>query len=85
MFNKVLFAKGFLKSVLYLAVAFILIYNLVDVIIKFDFDFSLYLKGRLAKDNLLRFFVANIGSGFIYGFIVSYFKFKSKLSKQDNE
>lgn len=85
MLNKILFAKGFFKSVLYLAIAFIIIYNLVDVIIKFDFDFSLYLKERFAKDNLLRFFAANIGSGFVYGFIVSFFKFRSKLLKEEKE
>lgn len=85
MFSKILHTKGFFKSVLYLSLAFIVIYNLADIFIKFDFDFSLYLKERFAKDNLLRFFVANIGSGFVYGFIVSFFKFRDKVQKQEKE
>lgn len=85
MFSKILHTKGFFKSVLYLSLAFIVIYNLADIFLKFDFDFSLYLQERFAKDNLLRFFVANIGSGFVYGFIVSFFKFREKVQKQEKE
>jgi hypothetical protein len=29
--------------------------------------------------------VANIGSGFVYGFIVSFFKFREKVQKQEKE
>ncbi|GGE17274.1 hypothetical protein [Psychroflexus salis] len=83
MFSKILHSKGFLKSVLYLSIAFIVVYNLVDIGIKFNFDISLYIEQRFAKDNLLRFFVANIGSGFVYGFIVSFFKFKGKLKNTE--
>lgn len=85
MFTKILYAKGFIKSVSYLAIAFILIYNIVDIIVKFEFDFLLYVNQRFAKDNLIRFFLANVGSGFVYGFIVSYFKFKKKLKKEEEE
>lgn len=84
MFTKILYAKGFLKSVFYLSIAFIVIYNLVDIGVKFDFDLSLYIQERLAADNLLRFFTANIGSGLVYGFIISYFKFRSKVKKDEN-
>lgn len=84
MLSKILHTKGFLKSVLYLAIAFIAVYNLVDIGIKFNFDVSLYIQERFASDNLLRFFVANIGSGFVYGFIISYFKFRGKVKKDEN-
>ena len=81
MIAKIIHARGFGKSVLYLSLAFIVVYNLVDIGLKFDFDISLYIKDRFASDNLLRFFIANIGSGFVYGFIISYFKFRGKLKK----
>lgn len=83
MFSKVIHSKGFKQSVLYLSIAFIIIYNIADIAIKFDFDVSLYFQERFAKGNLLRFFVANIGSGIAYGLIISYFKFRSKI-KKDN-
>ena len=44
MFSKILHSKGFLKSVLYLSIAFIVVYNLVDIGIKFNFDISLYIE-----------------------------------------
>lgn len=84
MLNTILHTQGFLKSVLYLAIAFIIVYNLVDIGIKFNFDISLYIQERFASDNLLRFFVANIGSGFVYGFIISYFKFRNKVKNDKN-
>lgn len=84
MLNKIVHTQGFLKSVLYLAIAFIIVYNLVDIGFKFNFDVALYIEERFAKDNLLRFFVANIGSGFVYGFIISYFKFRGKVKNNEN-
>lgn len=84
MLNKIIHTQGFLKSVLYLAIAFIIVYNLVDIGFKFNFDVALYIEERFAKDNLLRFFVANIGSGFVYGFIISYFKFRGKVKNNEN-
>jgi hypothetical protein len=82
MFLKVIYTQGFAKSVFYLSIGFIFIYNLVDIGWKFDFDFPLYLQKRFASDNLLRFFVANIGSGLVYGFIITYFKFSAKVKKE---
>ncbi|MCH8534870.1 MAG: hypothetical protein LAT51_07375 [Flavobacteriaceae bacterium] len=81
MFSKVIHTPGFLKSVASLAIAFIVIYNLVDLGIGYKFDLSLFIEKRFASDNLLRFFVANIGSGFVYGFIVTFFKFRSKIKQ----
>lgn len=84
MLRKIIHTKGFGKSVLYLSIAFIVVYNLVDIGIKFNFDISLYFQERFASDNLMRFFVANIGSGFVYGFIISYFKFRGKVKNDEN-
>lgn len=81
MFSKVIHTSGFFKSVASLAIAFIVIYNLVDLGIGYNFDLSLFIEKRFASDNLLRFFVANIGSGFVYGFIVTFFKFRSKIKQ----
>lgn len=85
MFLSVISAKGFWKSVVILAIGFIFIYNVVDVWFGYDFDWSLYLENRFAKDNLLRFFVANILSGFVYGFVVTFLKFRGKIKKDNAE
>ncbi|WP_127844816.1 hypothetical protein [Psychroflexus aestuariivivens] len=81
MFQKVISSNGFWKSVISLAIGFILIYNLVDVWFSFDFEFGLWAEERLAEDYLLRFFVANIMSGFVYGFVVTFLKFRGKIKK----
>ena len=70
MFQRVISAKGFWRSVSTLALGFIIIYNVIDVWFAYDFDWSLYAENRFAEDNLLRFFVANIMSGFAIGAIV---------------
>jgi hypothetical protein len=63
---------------------FMLIYNIADVFMVFGGSFSAYINERFAVENLLQFFSANIASGFVYGFIISFFKFRSKL-KQDQK
>lgn len=85
MFQRVISTKGFWRSVIVLAAGFIFIYNIVDVWFAYDFDWELYVENRLSKDNLLRFFVANIMSGFVYGFVVTFLKFRGKIKKNDAE
>ena len=82
MFSKVISHKGFWRSVTFLSAMFIIIYNFVDLWMVFEFKFQAYTNERFAVDKLLRFAFANILSGFVYGFIVSYFKFKNKIKKQ---
>lgn len=82
MFTKVISHSGFWKSVIFLSVMFIIIYNLADFWMVFDFDAKVYVEERFAADQLLRFAFANIFSGFVYGFIVSFFKFRSRIKQQ---
>ncbi|MGX1024226.1 hypothetical protein [Psychroflexus sp. MBR-150] len=84
MFTKVICHKGFWKSVIFLSIMFILIYNLVDWGMVFNFNLQDFVEERLKSDNLLKFIFANILSGFVYGFIISYFKFRSKLKKSNS-
>lgn len=85
MFQNVITTKGFWQSVVVLAIGFIFIYNMIDVWMGYDFNWSLYAENRFAKDNLLRFFVANIMSGFVYGFVVTFLKFRGRIKKKDTE
>lgn len=85
MFQKVISAIGFWRSVITLAIGFIVIYNLIDIWFGYDFDLSLFVEKRFSKDNLLRFFVANIMSGFVYGFVVTFLKFRGKIKKNESQ
>lgn len=79
MFTKVISHKGFWRSVTFLSAMFIIIYNFADLWMVFEFDTTAYIEERFAVDNILRFSFANIFSGFVYGFIVSFFKFRGKI------
>lgn len=83
MFSKVISYKGFWPSVVFLSVMFIIIYNLADWGMVFEFDFQNYIDERFASENLLRFLFANVLSGLVYGFIISFFKFRTKIKKQN--
>ncbi|NBC58243.1 MAG: hypothetical protein GVY05_08180 [Bacteroidetes bacterium] len=81
MFTKVISHKGFWRSVTFLSVMLIIVYNLVDWGMAFNFDVSDFLNERFKSEKLLQFIFANILSGFVYGFIISFFKFRNKLKK----
>ena len=82
MFTKIISAKGFWVDVVKLAAVFILIYNVVDLWLNYSFDLALYADTKFQTDKLLRFFVANILSGFVYGFVVSFFKFRKRIKNE---
>ncbi len=82
MFTKIISAKGFWVDVVKLAAVFILIYNVVDLWLNYSFDLALYAETKFQTDKLLRFFVANILSGFVYGFVVSFFKFRKRIKNE---
>lgn len=81
MFTKVISHKGFWRSVTFLSVMFIIVYNLVDWGMAFDFNIQAFFEERFNTDKLLQFIFANILSGFVYGFIISFFKFRNRLKK----
>lgn len=83
MFTQVISYKGFWKSVTFLAALFIIIYNIVDIFLVFEGSISSYFSERLSVDNLLKFISANIASGIVYGFIISFFKFRARIKKEN--
>ena len=78
-FKQITTSKAFWKSVLGLALTFIVIYNLIMVI--FDgFTFEPLI--AKAQNTPVRFFIANIVSGFIYGLVVAYLQFNRKFKER---
>lgn len=83
MFQKIVNYQGFWKSVFSLAGMFCVVYIIIDFFFTNDSNLDVYTLDRVAK-----LVLGGVASGCIYGFIVSYFKFKGKikeLERQDND
>ncbi len=77
MFKKVINTKGFWKSVFSLAVIFAVLFGLIKWAIE---GFSL---AYFDERDPLWFIVTLLLAGFVYGFFVTFGKFRAKL-KEDN-
>ncbi|PZW41429.1 MULTISPECIES: hypothetical protein [Mesonia] len=73
----------FWKSVAMLSIMFIIIYNIINLGFSFGFDTSAFAESNLQQPYLFRFLAANLVGGFLYGFIMTYFKFKSRLKEEE--
>lgn len=81
-FKTIVKTKNFWPSVFLLAVAFLVIYHGIDIF-NYDFDFSAYYEAKIANGRILRFIVANLASGFVYGFVVAFLQFRGKLKRAE--
>jgi hypothetical protein len=77
MFKRVLNTKGFWKSVLSLAIAFGVIFTIIKWAIE-GFDLA-YFTDR----NPLLFFLTLFVAAFVYGFLVTFGKFRAKLKEKE--
>ncbi len=77
MFKKVLNTKGFWKSVFSLGLAFAVIFTLIKWAIE-GFETAFF-----QEQNILKFIATLILSGFVYGFLITFGKFRSRLKKDD--
>ena len=79
MFKKVLNHEGFWKSVVSLAIAFALVFTLVKWAIS-SFDIAFFTQG-----DPVRFFAGVLLAGFVYGFFVTFGKFRAKIKNQEHK
>lgn len=85
MFKQVINTKGFWKSVVFLGILFALVYDIIDLWFSFGFDISTYVNVYFSDfSRIIRFLIANIIGGFIYGFIITFFKFRARLKENQN-
>jgi hypothetical protein len=77
MFKKVISHDGFWRSVASLAVAFALVF----VFIKWSL--SGFESAFFSKGDPIRFFAGIVLAGFIYGFFVSFGKFRGKIKHRE--
>lgn len=81
-FKKIVRDNAFWKSVILLGLAFAVIYQFISML--FDYggiDFIAFYNDKLAGDNWIRFTIGLLVSAFIYGFIISYGQFVSKIKR----
>lgn len=84
MFKKIVNTPGFWKSVLFLGVLFALVYDIIILWFDFSFDITKYISVYFADlQSISRFLVANIIGGFIYGFIITFGKFRAKIKEKE--
>jgi cytosine/uracil/thiamine/allantoin permease len=79
MFKKVVSYEGFWRSVVSLAIAFALVFVLVKWAIS-SFDAAFFTQG-----DPLRFFAGVLLAGFVYGFFVTFGKFRAKIKSQERK
>jgi len=81
-FKKITKDKIFWRSVVLLGLAFAFIYQFVSML--FDYgglDFNAFYEDKLAGDSWIRFSIGILVSAFLYGFIISYGQFLSKIKR----
>jgi divalent metal cation (Fe/Co/Zn/Cd) transporter len=77
MFKRVINTKGFWKSVFSLAIAFAILFALIKWAIE-GFELAYF-----TERNPTTFIITLIVAGFIYGFFVTFGKFRSKLKENE--
>lgn len=85
-FKKIIGDRTFWKSVVLLGLAFALIFQFISML--FDYgriDFSAFYEDKLAGDSWIRFTIGMLVAAFIYGFIISYGQFISKIKRDKRE
>jgi hypothetical protein len=77
MFKNVLNHKGFWKSVISLAIVFAIVFTIIKWAID-GFSFSF-----ITENDPIRFILGVILAGFVYGFFVTFGKFRNKLKNKE--
>ncbi|MBZ0328429.1 MAG: hypothetical protein K8F54_12535 [Altibacter sp.] len=79
MFKQIISHKGFWKSVVSLGLAFVILFLLIKWAIEgFSADF-------ITAQNPLLFILGTAVAGFIYGFFVTFGKFRAKLKREEQK
>lgn len=78
MFKKVISTKGFWKSVISLALAFAVLFALIKWAIE-GFDLAYF-----TERNPTVFILTLLAAGFVYGFFVTFGKFRAKIKESNS-
>lgn len=78
MFKRVINTKGFWKSVVALALAFAVVFALIKWALS-GFEMTFF-----EEQNPITFMLTLLLAGFVYGFFVTFGKFRAKLKERDS-
>lgn len=85
-FKRIVSDTAFWKSVAGMGIAFAIIYHLISMLFEYGgFEFSKFFEEKLAQGNWVQFILGTIIGALVYGFIISYGQFSSKIKKQERE
>jgi hypothetical protein len=85
-FKRIVRDRTFWRSVVLLGLAFALIYQFVSML--FDYggiDLNAFYDDKIAGDKWIRFTIGMLVAAFIYGFIISYGQFVTKIKRDKRE
>lgn len=78
MFKKIVNHRGFWKSVVSIGIAFVILFIIVKWAIE-GFSFSF-----ITSQDPFLFILGTTTAGFVYGFLVSFGKFRARLKKKEH-
>ncbi|MDX1542989.1 MAG: hypothetical protein R3214_03510 [Christiangramia sp.] len=82
-FKSVISQKKFWKSVFWLGLSFLVLYNVITMLFEYGgFAFAEFLEERTADGKLFRFIIGQFLAAFLYGFILAFGQFQSKEKKK---
>lgn len=85
-FKSIIAQKSFWRSVVFLGIGFLVVYNIINMLFSYGgFDFGSFVRDNFQGGRWLRFAIAQILSGFLYGFILSYGQFRIREKKSQNK
>ena len=81
-FKEMISKKAFWKSVLFLGLGFLIVYDIVSMLFEYGgFHFKAYFTERTENGKLFRFILWQFFAAFAYGFIISFGQFRGKNKK----
>ncbi len=78
-FKQILQAPNFWKSVLFIGLAFVLLYNAIDYAFGYSMNWDQFLEAKWQGSTKWRFIIANILGGALYGFIISFLRYRKQI------
>ncbi|TYP75875.1 hypothetical protein [Aquimarina intermedia] len=83
MFKTILSSRSYWKSVTLLAIGFIVLFSLIELIMQYQgFNFSAFVTERINEGKWLRYALSRVIGGLMYGMILGYHFESRKLKKK---
>lgn len=83
-FKKIVNQRRFWKLVIIQGLAFALLYQVISMLFEYGgLNFSAYFEDNLEGGRWIRFAIGTVVAAFLYGFIISYGQFRTRLKNEE--